>query len=130
MPSRERNRELEDACLKLAKWAEENPMIRSLTVFGSRAKGTARRDSDIDIAIIVDYSKEIRDSTNEAGEKIAIWIEKVPQWRAELCALLGIRIGLHELKSKSGSPHVWQYVKDSHISVYDPLCLLKTMFPE
>lgn len=30
------------------------PRLRELTLFGSRARGTARRDSDVDVLVVVD----------------------------------------------------------------------------
>jgi predicted nucleotidyltransferase len=34
----------------IMRWAEKNTRVRELRVFGSRAKGNARIDSDLDIA--------------------------------------------------------------------------------
>ena len=36
---------------KLKAWASANTRVARLWIFGSRAKGTSRRDSDLDIAI-------------------------------------------------------------------------------
>ena len=38
---------------RLVRWAEADPRIARLWVFGSRANGTAREDSDLDLAVQV-----------------------------------------------------------------------------
>jgi predicted nucleotidyltransferase len=37
----------------IARWAEQTPWISEIRLFGSRAKGTAHPDSDIDLAVTV-----------------------------------------------------------------------------
>src|SRR5262245_27528223 len=34
-------------------WAEKTPQVQAVMLFGSRCKGTARSDSDVDIAITI-----------------------------------------------------------------------------
>jgi len=96
----------------LAKWASSKPLVRCLVVFGSYAKGTANSDSDIDIAVIVS-------ETGDASERLLEWMDNKPQWRNELCALLGFQdVQLEKLCAEHS--HVMQYVKEAHIVVYDP----------
>jgi predicted nucleotidyltransferase len=37
--------------VKIIIWAQETNAVHELWLFGSRAKGTARRNSDVDIAV-------------------------------------------------------------------------------
>jgi predicted nucleotidyltransferase len=38
----------------IVEWAQAIPLIKAVFLFGSRAKGTSRPDSDIDIVIVID----------------------------------------------------------------------------
>lgn len=119
------NLDLDEACAGLLRWAECNPMIRALAVFGSRAKGTARAESDLDIAVIVDYENIILDPANARGEKLAEWLKRRPIWLSELKTVLCFdRVHLEELESECESPTVWHGVNECHIPVYDPDGLL------
>jgi Nucleotidyltransferase domain len=42
----------------IAHWAEQTPWISEIRLFGSRAKGTARPDSDIDLVQLVKKSPD------------------------------------------------------------------------
>jgi predicted nucleotidyltransferase len=96
----------------LAKWASSKPLVRCLVVFGSYAKGTAKPDSDIDIAVVVS-------ETGDASERLLEWMDNKPRWRNELCVLLGFeRVQLEKLCVEHS--HVMRYVREAHIVVYDP----------
>ena len=64
----------------LARWAEQRDDVQALWVFGSRARGTARPDSDLDIAV--------RTTADMASESFGQWIGIADEVRAELSALL------------------------------------------
>ncbi len=61
---------------KLGRWAETKEQIRELWIYGSRAKGTARTDSDLDIAYQISPL-----STEE--EKMEFWENVLPKWKQE-----------------------------------------------
>ena len=62
----------------LKAWAESNANVLELWLFGSRAKGGARPDSDIDIALLL---MPPRGKHNWA---LAAFIEFFDDWKAEL----------------------------------------------
>ena len=67
----------------LAAWAQSKPTIKTLYVFGSRAKGTAGPDSDLDIAF---------DFVDGVDDELAELIENAGAWKAELFKLTGLPI--------------------------------------
>ena len=66
----------------LAKWAASKPTIKALYVFGSYARGDARPDSDLDIAL----------EFTGVDEDDAELIENAAAWKAELTQLTGISV--------------------------------------
>jgi predicted nucleotidyltransferase len=63
----------------LARWAASKPSIKALCIFGSYARGEARPDSDLDIAL---------DFTG-VGQADAELITNRAAWKAELTRLTG-----------------------------------------
>lgn len=74
-------RQLED----LQAWAARQPEIIEIWVIGSRARGSARPDSDLDLTL------ELDPSNRYSGED-AVLIHNRAKWRAELTALLGLPV--------------------------------------
>ena len=92
----------------LRQWAVINSLIGELRIFGSYAKGTAKPDSDLDVAVRV-VRKKPGDTT--------VWVTacfECPQWGKELSQLLGVEVDLEDITGE----HVSQYVQESSILVY------------
>jgi predicted nucleotidyltransferase len=71
----------------IAVWAAENPEVRRVWVFGSRAKGTHRPDSDIDIAVELE-------PVGDSEETLVRWIAHSTQWEAQLQSRIAAKIDL------------------------------------
>jgi len=65
----------------LAEWAAKRSEILALFVFGSRARGDARPDSDLDLAFELDESRE---------SQLTVLVVNREQWQRELSALTGL----------------------------------------
>ena len=78
----------------LCEWAGATPEIIALYVFGSRARGTARADSDLDLAIEVD---------GESFGPLVKFVLKRAGWIDELRALTEITVKDLELIEVSKS---------------------------
>ena len=70
----------------IADWAERTPEITAIYLFGFRAKGTARPDSDIDLAF------QTRGKDDQTPYSIAFF--NGAKWRVQLEALLGLMVDL------------------------------------
>ena len=68
---------------KLRAWAKSKPTVRALYVFGSRARGNNRPDSDLDLA----FNLEER-----YGNQLSELVSNADAWRGELAGLTGLRI--------------------------------------
>ena len=84
----------------LAEWARDNAYLSELRVFGSRAKGCARDDSDLDIAI--------------TAEDVH-YFNLAAKWEAELCELTGLRAIVRRYRTEP----VRQYCDEFSILVFD-----------
>jgi predicted nucleotidyltransferase len=95
---------------ELGAWARRQPGLRRLWIYGSRAQGTHRPDSDLDIAFEID---RLPDSAAAAE-----FLERTrPAWRAELSQLSGLLVHLEP--SVGDASDVAGYVADSGVLVYD-----------
>ncbi len=100
--------DLEKAKPILRQWATASLYIGELRIFGSYAKGSARPDSDLDIAVRV-VRKKPGDTT--------VWVTacfECPEWEKELTQLLGIQADVEDITGE----HVSQYVQEASILVY------------
>ncbi len=79
------------------------PAPRSLVVFGSFARGTADRDSDVDVVAV---------TTNAVGTRTGSWEESMGRWVATATAIAGnpvklIEVAIDELASTSAQLTGW-----------------------
>ena len=98
----------------LLKWAEGKPLVGSLWVFGSRARGDHRAESDLDIAIQLDLSAA--KGMDESGG-LATWMFDTDGWEEELSALLPFTIDLEQYRGKE-TPTIHQAIARSSHLVY------------
>jgi len=68
--------------------ASRNPNVHELWLFGSRAKGTSRPDSDIDIALAP------MPPTEKHHWAIEAYFDNFDDWKAELKAMLNWEVSL------------------------------------
>ncbi len=74
--------------VKIIIWAQETNAIDELWLFGSRAKGTARPDSDVDIAVSLMPAQGGHDWA--LGDYLAL----SPMWQRTLEAIVGRHVSL------------------------------------
>ena len=96
----------------ITKWAERNPQIRRVWVFGSHAKGTDEPDSDIDIAV---EPEPVADSE----ETLAVWMAKGEAWQAELQDHLAVKVNLEWFDPDGSTRAVAAALRDAKLLVYE-----------
>jgi predicted nucleotidyltransferase len=89
-------------------WAEQTPLITSVHLFGSRAKGTARDDSDIDLAFEC--------SPGEGGNALSVAIFNRTKWQGQLQAVLPRTVDLQYAEPEEGEI-VWPAVMDHGVKL-------------
>ena len=65
-------------------WAEKTPQVQAVMLFGSRCKGTARPDSDVDIGITMMKGRWERRFKN--------YRDNVNAWERELTNAVGLTV--------------------------------------
>ena len=92
----------------LRQWAEENPCIGEVYVYGSYARGKARPNSDLDVAVRV-----IRKRPGDSSV-YTTYIAEAGEWEADLTQRLGIQVDLDDVTA----PSVSEWVRECSIPVY------------
>jgi predicted nucleotidyltransferase len=70
----------------LIEWAQRNPDVAELWVYGSRARGNHREDSDLDVAIVP--------AGDERRDGLAIWMFGKQAWKREFEASIPVAVHL------------------------------------
>lgn len=77
--------------LELIAWAEKHDSIVELWLFGSRAKGTARSGSDVDLAIVLAAPNGDHDWAFGA------YVARGDRWQDELATIAGTYVSLEAI---------------------------------
>ena len=102
---------LEPLCTVVATWAEKYPDIRRVWLYGSRVKGTARPDSDLDIAV------EIHPRVFRGQSTFMWWILESVAMKATLSALMTSPVP-HIQHYEQSEIEVLSGVAEHHVLVY------------
>lgn len=94
----------------LRKWAEVHPEISKVVVYGSRARGEHRPDSDFDVAV------ELTRVSDE--DPFVIWLHEQDNWRNELSPLLLWRLHLEWHDLEGTTPVVRNKIARGHLVVF------------
>lgn len=73
---------------EIARWAATKSQIAEVFLYGSRVKGTARDDSDLDVAIRIEATDET---------SLTTWVFEGREWAEELDDLLDVEVHLEML---------------------------------
>jgi predicted nucleotidyltransferase len=74
-------------------WAENHPSISEIWLFGSRATGTHRPDSDLDLALLL----------KQGGAVLGLYLSREKHWTNELSRMLGLKVHLRPTQEGDAS---------------------------
>jgi predicted nucleotidyltransferase len=92
---------VEEISAAVADWAAGEQLIRRVYLFGSRAKGCSRPDSDADLAILHQIDPEVRDSCDAEVAHMLTWMEYKEGWTSALQQRLSVKIDLQQVDRDS-----------------------------
>ena len=99
---------------QLAAWAAQKSLVGQLWVFGSRARGAHREDSDLDIAIKLDMQhSEVADDKD-----LCAWMFETESWASELQALVPFTIDLEQYSGPNDTPIIHAALARSSILIF------------
>ena len=90
-------------------WAERTPQVQAVMLFGSRCKGTARPDRDVDLALTMTKGRWERRFKN--------YRDNVNAWERELTDAVGLTVYVRSLHPALG-PEVPAAVKECGIKLW------------
>jgi predicted nucleotidyltransferase len=70
----------------ITQWAEQNQYISEVRLFGSRARGTSRPGSDIDLAVTV--------AGDNRGDALGVYLPLADRWQRDLRTRTGMHVSL------------------------------------
>ncbi len=93
----------------LSQWAKTEPLVKTVYIFGSFAKGTADTNSDLDVAV---------ELTISGDDALATWISNRATWTRNLEGILGCTVDLQWCDPQE-TPRVFEYVQEASVLVYE-----------
>ena len=81
------------------RWAAKEPLVRRVYLFGSRARGDNRPDSDIDLAVVCRMDPRILAEVggDYAQARMFFWDDYGPVWQAQIGRLFSLPVDLQVL---------------------------------
>ena len=96
----------------LRSWASTTPCVRKLWIYGSRAKGTFKADSDLDVAVQIDPIDP--DETAYAS-----WFHEKGGWQAELQKRLDVTLDLEWFDPNGSTPTIAKGLSEGNVVIYE-----------
>jgi predicted nucleotidyltransferase len=90
-------------------WAASDPRVLEVRLFGSRAKGTSRPDSDVDLAIT--------SGSNPSEDAYTVYFFAARQWQPLLTKLLGVQADVERYDQET-APNVYRFCHEASVLLY------------
>jgi predicted nucleotidyltransferase len=82
-------------------WAANEPLVRRVYLFGSRARKTARPESDIDLAILHNTDSRVLGTCDPSLAHWMTWEDHCDRWRTDIQALLKLPVDVQQIDRES-----------------------------
>lgn len=93
-------------------WAAKHSEIARVIVYGSRARGDYRPESDLDVAVELS-------ATSQGEEPFVIWISEASKWTSELSPSLPWPLDLQWRDRSGETPTVTGKIEKGHFIAYE-----------
>jgi predicted nucleotidyltransferase len=102
----------------LRTWAASQPLVGMLYVFGSRTRGTARPDSDLDVAIELDPAAIC--GCDDSASQLTTWMSNTTSWKEHLSAALGVPADLQQHSGPEHTPRIHGLLAEAVLLYWKP----------
>jgi len=93
-------------------WSRNEPSIRRVFIYGSRAQGNPRQDSDLDVGVEIE-------PTGQDESALAIFIQESDRWKEELQPLIPWPLHFELNDARAGTPTIAHGKEEGHIIIYE-----------
>jgi predicted nucleotidyltransferase len=108
---------INDQLTQLIEIAENTPVIKRLWVFGSRYKGTNSEDSDLDIAVEVEWVKG--QMLGVCENSFSLWVVTSRKFEYLMKDAIPWNLDLQQYVNEAETPNIHQYLQDSSKLLYE-----------
>ena len=107
---------MDEILLKLVEIAKETPVIKRIWVFGSRFKNTHNSNSDLDIAVEVEWV-----SGEQLGcceDTFSLWCAASPKFEERMKAECPWTLDLQQYAGQKDTPKIHRYLEECSRLIY------------
>lgn len=108
---------MDETIESLCEVAQSSRVIKRIWVFGSRYKGTNREDSDLDVAVEVEWVEGHK--LGYCADAFSLWEAAVPCFEEQLRRCCPWTMDLQQYAGASDTPRMHRYLGDSSILIYE-----------
>jgi len=95
----------------ISDWAKSEPLIMKAYIFGSRHKGNAREDSDIDVAVEIDVDGD--------ESALSLWMDESERLSENLQRVLPCKLDLQWYGGENETPNIHEYLIEASKLAYE-----------
>jgi predicted nucleotidyltransferase len=104
---------LDDITVRLKAWAPTKPNILKIYLYGSRVRGNHKKDSDLDIAIM------ITKNPNDTSELATWWGGLEEEFTQDIEIMTELKIDLELYSNEQITANIHEYLKNDSRLVYE-----------
>jgi predicted nucleotidyltransferase len=104
--------EREEMAVLVASWAASEPLVRKAYIFGSRAQGDHKSESDLDVAV------ELQPQPGDSGPLVT-WISEAEKLRSSLSSRITVTVDLQWYGGAEDTPTIHAGLLAGSVVVYD-----------
>lgn len=108
---------MKDIIWQLCEIAEKTPVIKRMWIFGSRIKGTETQNSDLDLAIEVEWIEG--QMLGVCSDPYSLWMACLPQFENEMQAICPWKLDLQQYIDSNKTSVIHTYLEDASKQIYE-----------
>lgn len=108
---------MDEVIKSLREVAQSSPVIRRMWIFGSRYKGTNTDDSDLDIAVEVEWVEGYK--LGYCADAFSLWAAAAPHFEEELRQCSPWTMDLQQYAGSAGTPRIHRYLREGSVLLYE-----------
>lgn len=102
---------------KLKSIAKTDPVIKKIWIFGSRYKGNCRVDSDLDLAVEVEWIEGQKLGVCE--NSAALWFVALPRFEKQFREVCCWQLDIQQYAGEIDTPAIHSYLLDASEMIYE-----------